>query len=526
MDDYWDKPELNRCQAVLFSPTLEEMIDLDHPVRFFDEVFGQVDWALWESHYHGRLGQPPLHPRVVSGAILYGLKLGIRSSRQLEDACRNRLDFIWLVEGRVIDHSTFCDFRKRFKKELKDLFGQIGRVAMGLGMVHLVQIAIDGTRVRSNSSRHRTATAQTLAERLADLDAQLDKALSELDEADRQEQRLFGSNESANKLPPQLSDLQRRREQVAGALSSAQAQDRARQQKGGKRATKPAQVPVSDPASRVLPNKEGGFAPNYTPMVTTDGQCGVVLDADVIDDSSEASVLVPAVERIEQQFGRRPQEALADGIYGTGQNLEAMEDREVQLLTPVQGGEPAPESPARRADPSVPIDEDQLAALPVSPQTKKLDRSAFVYDSATDCYFCPMGKQLAYERTKQRQRSSGQVEVRVYRCKGCTGCPLGGGCLADGAQGRTIERDPYEAHRQRAAARMEQEENKAKYKQRLWIVETTFGHIKSVMGIRRFLLRGLENVQTEWMWICTAFNIGKVASELARLRRVTIDGGG
>ncbi len=127
----------------------------------------------------------------MAGTILYGLTHGIRSSRRLEWACGNAVDFMWLVEGRTIDHSTFCDFRTKFKRELKDLFRRIGRVAMHLGLFRLNQVALDGTRVKANSrrqrpcDRHATASAKTLEQRLKVLDEQIEKILAEADQADQ-----------------------------------------------------------------------------------------------------------------------------------------------------------------------------------------------------------------------------------------------------------------------------------------------------------------------------------------------------
>jgi len=106
----------------------------------------------------------------LAGAILYGLTVGVRTSRKLEDACRHRVDFMWLVEGRTIDHSTFAGFRKDFGRQIKDLFKQVGRLAMTMGLVRLNTVALDGTRVRANADRRATASAKTLGARLARLD--------------------------------------------------------------------------------------------------------------------------------------------------------------------------------------------------------------------------------------------------------------------------------------------------------------------------------------------------------------------
>ena len=132
--DYWAEAPMNREQISLFAPTLDSMISDDDPVRLFDEVLAGIDWSPWEVKYDGRRGQPAIHPRYVAACILYGLCRGIRSSRKLEEACCYRLDFIWLLQGRQIDHTTFSKFRTKCSAPLKDLFKQIGRIAMALGI--------------------------------------------------------------------------------------------------------------------------------------------------------------------------------------------------------------------------------------------------------------------------------------------------------------------------------------------------------------------------------------------------------
>ena len=102
----WSQAPAERGQLVLFANKLDDAIGEDHPVRLLDEMMAAMDWSAWERHYSGVAGQPAIHPRVMASGVLYGLTVGIRTSRKLEQACLNRLDFLWPVEGRDIDHST------------------------------------------------------------------------------------------------------------------------------------------------------------------------------------------------------------------------------------------------------------------------------------------------------------------------------------------------------------------------------------------------------------------------------------
>jgi transposase len=170
---------MDRRQATLFAPTLDDSIAANHPVRLFEEVLGSFSFDDWEPDYFRLAGQPPIHPRVLAGCLLYGLSLGIRSSRRLEEACINRVDFMWLLDGRTPDHSTLCNFRLRFEKPLKGLFAKVGRVAMEMGMVTLNQVALDGTDIRANNSRGNTARRPSLEQKLAVLDQQIEAAMNQ-----------------------------------------------------------------------------------------------------------------------------------------------------------------------------------------------------------------------------------------------------------------------------------------------------------------------------------------------------------
>ena len=169
--DYWAKPGLDRQQAMLFYPTLDQSISDNHPVRHLDEILRGLDWSAWEQEYDGHRGQPPIPPWVMAGVILYRLMRRIRFSRQLEYACANNVDFLWLAEGRTIDHDTLCKFRVRFKEPLKQLFKQVGRLAMTMGLIRLVEVAFDGTRVKANASRLHTWTAERVEGALRELPA-------------------------------------------------------------------------------------------------------------------------------------------------------------------------------------------------------------------------------------------------------------------------------------------------------------------------------------------------------------------
>ena len=282
MDEYWAKPTRPREQIVMFAPSLDDVIAQDHAVRHMENVLGEVEWTAWEARYHGHRGQPPIHPRLVAGAILYGLMQGIRSSRKLEDATRNRIDFMWFLQGLTIDHSTFAAFRTTFSEELKSLFRQISFMAVQRSMTTLLEVALDGTRVRAWSARDGSRTGKGLEKLLEEAEAKIAKALDEMAACDIADDPALGTKEEIEK---QLARIVQERERLEEALEVASERDEKR--RGNGRGGRAVRVPVNDPESYVLPNKEGGYAPNHTPTVAVDKESGLIVDADVMDGDNE-----------------------------------------------------------------------------------------------------------------------------------------------------------------------------------------------------------------------------------------------
>ena len=519
---HWAQAPLPREQIALFSPTLEETIGEDHPVRLLDEILRGIDWSAWVTPCGDHRGRPPIHPRILAGIILYGLTHRFRSSRVLEYMCGHNLDFIWLAEGHQPDHTTLSIFRKESRGALKDLFRQVGRLAMAMGLVRLGEVAFDGTRVKANANRYETWTDAKLEAALQELEKEFERMMADADRADVSLPGEMLPGESTRRLPEECANLDERRRKLRELQQTLQAQDEARRKEGKDPQKNPAQAPQADADAKMMPNKEGGYAPNYTPTAAVDVASGLIVDGDVVADPNEHPQTLPTVDRIEATFGEKPLAFLADAAHGTGENLAGMEQRGVTFYTPMESSQPQPGNPACRADFRCPVPEEDWPKLPRNPQ-KQLDKSCFAYEEQADRYWCPMGQVLEFAATEKAVRNGQKIEVRVYRCERCEGCPLAASCRAPKAQrGRSIHRDAYEPLREAMAARMHAPEGEAVYARRMHAAETPFGHLKGVLGVRQFLLRGLENVRTEWRWLCTTYNLKKLLAALGALRtRVT-----
>jgi transposase len=515
---YWRDAPLPRQQLVLFPVTIEERIPADHPVRLFDEILNRLDWTEWESAYDGRHGQPPIHPSVLCKVLLFAMIRQIRSSRQIEYNLKHSIDLIWLASGHVIDHTTLSEFRRRHAKQIRSVYRQVTNLAVKMGLAHLSELCVDGTRILANASRYHTLTVKRVERMLAELDAQMAEALRSMDEKDELDQLLF-NEESADQLPEELRDPQVRREKLEAALALLLQMDEQRRQEGIDPKKNPAQLPAADYDSRVLPNKEGGYAPNYTPMVVSETKNGFIVGADVVIGNVEHTMLVPLMVQLEEEFDTKSITVMADGAYVTGPNLSTLAERNVELLSPALQT-PHENNPAQRDDPSQPVAAEDLDRLPINPQTKCFDKSAFIYDAANNLYYCPAGKKVTRNGSELARRSGVEMRVFRYESRECSGCPLAPRCLTNPSskRGRTLNRDEYETIRREHSNRMAQTEQKERYKTRQHIGETPFAVLKSVLSFRRFLLRGIGGVRTEWLWGCTGFNLKKLMNLIGQMR--------
>lgn len=516
---YWQDAPIPREQLVMFARRLEDVIPEDHPVRLFDEILNEVDWTVWESEYHGTRGQPPIHPSILAKVLLFALLRGLRSSRKIEYTVKHSLDFIWLVSGRQIDHTTISSFRKKHTAALKKLNADIIRLAAKMGAARLSEVCLDGTRVLANANRFKTYTIEQVEQLIRENQAELEKALQETHLSDAVED-LWDDGSSADRLPAELADKKTRQQLLEQVKAQLQEMEAARKKDGIDPQKNPAQLPSTDPDSRILPNKEGGYAPNYTPLVMTETTNGFIVAAEVLTGNVEHAELVGLVDWVSAEFGTKPTTVMADGAYSTGPNLEALDQREIELLSPLPTGDPPADNPALRPDPTQPVPAEQIDHLPLKVQTQRFDKTAFVYDEERDVYFCPAGQQLSPKYHETRQQQGQAVQRTVYLCQACAGCPLANRCLGnpDGKFGRRVSRDEHETRRQRHAAKMKHDAAKARYQRRLHLAETPFAVLKVVFGLRRFLLRSLAGVRQEWNWATAAFNLKKLATIKARLR--------
>jgi transposase len=507
-------PPLGRDQLVLFPQKLDDVIASDHPVRLLDDILDRIDWKSWEEAYVLVRGQPPIHPRVLASVILYGITKRIRTSRSLEEALEVRVDFRWLAQGRSIDHTTLSRFRTKNNKLIKELFVQIGLVARSLGHLPLASLGFDGTRMRASNRKSGSRTPEELRQAKQELSKTFDEIEDKIAQADKKDDEQFG-DANDRKLKDELADVSRRRTKVDAALAEIEQLEKAGQKV-------PARLPITDPQSRITPNKEGGFAPNYTPTATVDIDSGLIVSAGVIPHTDEHKHMIGAVKDVVESFSleQPPKELLADSLMSTGDNLSQCKAMGLDFYSPMKSASDD-SNPALREDPTQAVSDEDIERLPTTTTKQRngttktqFDKNAFIYDQNEDCYWCPAGKKLPYTTTTNEvEKGRQRVRLRYHADpQDCQSCPLKSRCIDGSTKKRTLCHEQHESLRIEHANKMAKPESKKKYSRRRHPGERPFATIKGQFGIRSFLTRGLEKVTCEWQWLTSAFNLHRLMS--------------
>ncbi len=349
------------------------------------------------------------------------------------------------------------------------------------------------------------------------LAAKFEEVEAQVQANDQHDDERLGDN-SAHTLPQDLADEKQRARRVEAALAELE-----RLESEG--AETPKRIPLTDPDSRIMPNKDGGHAPNYTPTATVDVDSGIAVAGDVLNNVNEDDTLISSIEAVQEHFGLEspPAEVLADGLMATGENLAACEEREIDLYAPIKY-QTAEDNPAVREDLTQAVAEADYDRLPTKcvkrkgEQYEQLDKQAFVYDEAANCYWCPSGKRLSFRnKTREKTKRGATRERRRYFAspEDCAACPLKSRCLAGTAKKRMINREQHESLRAGHATKMQTEAAQTKYSRRSHAAERPFATIKQMFGARQFLLRGLSQVKQEWTWMLSAFNLHRLIGLIA-----------
>ena len=340
-------------QPLFLPPTVQDFVAKDHLACFvLGLVMEQLDLAEITGTYGSEKGQPPFDPRMMTALLLYAYCCGLYSSRRIAKACRERVDFMSIVALDPPDFRTVSDFRKRHLKALSALFVQVLKLCEKAGLVKLGHVALDGTKIKANASKHKAMSYERMEKRAAELEAEVAKWLAAAEAADTEEDKLHGRDKTGEEMPDWVADKKKRAEKIRAAKTELEAEAKAaaeakskaeaeaeekRHAEGRKKPGKPAaptssepdakaQKNFTDPESRIMKSKDG-FVQAYNAQAAVDGEAQVIVAHDLDARQSDQHQLVPMTDAIEANLGAKPAQLSADAGYCSDANLEALEAR-------------------------------------------------------------------------------------------------------------------------------------------------------------------------------------------------------
>lgn len=475
------KPRLqpiNRQQLLLRPVDIEQLVREDHEVRAIWELTGQLDLGLYYKEIkavEGVAGREPVDPRLLISLWIYSYSEGISSAREISRLCEYHPAYQWLTGMKPINHHTLSDFRVDHKEALDELFTEVLGMLSAEGLISLQRVMHDGTKIKAYAGGDSFRRQERLQ-------AHLQMA--------RQHVAEMGDPFSDEEISPRVAAARRRaakekQERLELALKEL---DKLRAAKTVDSFKSEIRVSESDPEARIMKQSNGGYAPSYNVQISTDAFAGVIVGVSVSQSVNDYAELIPAVQRIEDNLGKLPNQLVADGGFTSRANIIDIEQHGIDFIGAVGDGL----SPAA----------GQLNLRGVDPSFRP---DAFRYDAAEDNYTCPWGNKLRYVGKERRTgRTNHKYRANASECQGCS---FKEKCCPQNKKGRSIIRSIDDPVVTAFKEKMKTEEAKQIYKQRGSVAEFTNAWIKAKIGLRQFRLSGLIKTGMEAVWTCLTYNI-------------------
>ena len=337
-------------QSWLLPRNVHEFVPPGHLAHFVrDTVREGLDLSAILRAYSEERGQPPYHPGMLVGLLLYGYCRGVYSSRQLARGCEERLDFMAVTGLNRPDFRTISDFRKRHLTALSELFVQVLRLCQRAGLVKLGHVAVDGTKLRANASRHKAMSYRRMVTEEPKLAAEVQAWLEQAEAADQAEDTQHGRERRGDEMPAWVANKQRRLERIRQAKAQLEAEaagdpaDRdpdgpgpsSGMQERGERKDGPSDTPpdkaqrnFTDGDSRIMPS-QGGFIAGYNGQIAVDAAHQVITAHRLSTNPTDFSALVPLIDQTRTNLGRKPREVSGDAGFASEANIAAMQGRKI-----------------------------------------------------------------------------------------------------------------------------------------------------------------------------------------------------
>ena len=491
------KPYVPDVQAVV---RLEDALPPEHPVHLFVDLVQAVDL----SHFvipPGPKGEKPYHPHALFGILAWGYLHGVRSSRKLARLARQEATFVYLAGGGQPNYRTLARFRRENAAAFRTIFQETVVLALRLGLARLGHVALDGTKLKANTSKHKAMSYGRMRQREAQLRDEIARLTEQAEAQDTAEDQEYGIDSDGYSVAEELRRRETRLAKIQAARERLEAEQRVEQ--GLSEDTPPAiadkeQRSFADPDARIMLMKRGEYDYAYNAQAGVDGESGVIVVAELTNVAPDVGHLpaaaseVRALREVAALPDEHPTTLSADAGYFSGEN--AAEDGAGLDLVIAAG----------RDDPAAPA-----APATTAPTARVYAIDRFGYDAARDVWICPAGNLLARPEPVPGTLGRPSLHRYVAASADCAVCPLRAACLKPDEERRELH-----AQRSRSTGAMRfklrQPEARRRYARRKTIVEPVFGQLKDARGFTAFSLRGLALATGEYLLACLAHNLGKL----------------
>jgi transposase len=319
-------------EELLLPPSLREWMPEDHLAYFVSDVIDQLDLSAMDNVYgNEKRGQPPYNPRMMTKLLVYAYCVGVFSSRRIERRLVEDIAFRVLAADNQPNFRTISDFRKIHLNTLEGLFEQVLKIALEAGAMKVGRVALDGTKIKANASKHKAMSYDRMKEKERDLQAEVKEMMAQAEAADAEEDKRYG-DKRGDELPAELARRETRLKAIREAKRALEgrAREKAAAEDGDAKRARPKdkdQYNFTDPESRIMKGADG-FVQAYNAQAAVEPELQLIVGQTVTAASNDKEQLMPMVEVIEQQSGQRPEEILADSGYCSEKNLEALASAE------------------------------------------------------------------------------------------------------------------------------------------------------------------------------------------------------
>ena len=328
-------------QSTLLPASVLDWIDPGHLVHFVMAlVREQLDLAGILKTYDEARGYPPFDPRMMVALLMYAYSQGIYSSRRIAKACQERIDFMALTARQEPDFRTIALFRLRHLETMKGLFVQVLKLCGKAGLVKLGHVALDGTKIRANASKHKSMSYGRMKKAEKGLEGEIEDWFAKAEVVDREEDEQYGHDRRGDELPDWVKDKQKRLEKIRQAKAELEAEAKAAKAAPDPKKTrhekKPTGVPddkaqrnFTDPESRIMKGSEC-FIQAYNAQAAVDADSQIIVAEQLTANGSDMHQLAPMLDQIRKNNGRQAKEASIDAGYCCERNGKEFSRRRIR----------------------------------------------------------------------------------------------------------------------------------------------------------------------------------------------------